>query len=69
MCLSIYIGAANATQFGHRLPTGNGELAALDSAARSADYSISCGHPMAEPGIAISLIKISLEQELFCMSL
>ena len=32
------------------MPTGNGESAALDSAARSADYSISCGHPMAEPG-------------------
>ena len=40
-----------STQFGHRLPTGNGESAAFDSVARSADYSISCGHPMAEPGI------------------
>ena len=45
------------TQFGHRLPTGNGESAALDSAARSADYSISCGHPMAKPGI-IALCRV-----------
>ena len=41
---------ARATGFGHRLPTGNGESAALNCAAHSANYSISCGHPMAEPG-------------------
>ena len=32
------------TGFGHGLPTGNGESAALNCAAHSANYSISCGH-------------------------
>ena len=41
------------TGFGHRLPTGNGESAALNCAAHSANYSISCGHPMAEPSTKI----------------
>ena len=41
---------AKTTGFGHRLPRGNGESAALNCAAHSANYSISCGHPMAEPG-------------------
>ena len=39
-----------STGFSHRLPTGNGESAAWNCAAHSANYSISCGHPMAEPG-------------------
>ena len=38
------------TGFGHRFLTGNGESAALNCAAHSANYSISCGHLMAEPG-------------------
>ena len=45
------------TQFGHRLPTGNGESAALNCAAHSANYSISCGHPMAEPGTYLSWVR------------
>ena len=49
----IYDRCTDSTGFGHRLPTGNGESAALycACAAHSANYSISCGHPMAEPGI------------------
>ena len=54
--------SCQCTWFGHRLPTGNGEYAALASAAHSADYSISCGHPVAEPGIYLSSIIQNLLQ-------
>ena len=50
-CATVY------TQFGHGLPTGKGESPALNSAAHSANFSISCGHTMAELGSSFLILK------------